>query len=56
VARERPMVEALPHICRFVPRKHESGINFPRFGCVEGMEEIFNSVEEILPPFVNICR
>ena len=49
----RPMV-ALPHICRFVPRKHEFGINFPRLGCIEGNEDIFSSVEEILPTFVNI--
>ena len=26
---ERPMVADLPQICRFVPHKHESRINFP---------------------------
>ena len=25
-----PMATNLPHICRSVPCKHESGINFPR--------------------------
>jgi hypothetical protein len=34
------MAANLPQICRSVPCKHESGINFPICSCVEGMEEI----------------